>query len=231
MNAERRTTTVAGTSIPHALLLWSPPRRLMSGALTAIGARRASSVAALLTAPVGAAIRAAQRRQQRANQIYDPDIDRVKKPKRPLPSGRLTIAQVGFTNITYALALVLAWLVVPGRPAPSAGGAARMLGWWRWRSSAPISIGAAVPHQAPGDLGERRSRFRAVLLGRRLVVGENDGRPRAATSAAFRPVSPGRDDTKDFATWDRRGGCRTLPIQHGVRRAAWMISRRSSFRS
>ena len=23
---------------------------------------------------------------------------------------------------------------------------------------------------------------------------------------------------------DRRGGCRTLPIQYGVRRAAWMIS-------
>ena len=51
------------------------------------------------------------------NQIYDLDIDRVNKPKRPLPSGRLTIAQVWwFTNITYALALALAWLVVPDLP-------------------------------------------------------------------------------------------------------------------
>ena len=50
------------------------------------------------------------------NQIYDLEIDRVNKPKRPLPSGRLTIAQVWwFTNITYALALVLAWLVAPAR--------------------------------------------------------------------------------------------------------------------
>jgi 4-hydroxybenzoate polyprenyltransferase len=48
------------------------------------------------------------------NQIYDLDIDRVNKPKRPLPSGRLSIAQVWwFTNVTYALALVLAWLVAP----------------------------------------------------------------------------------------------------------------------
>ena len=36
----------------------------------------------------------------------------------------------------------------------------------------------------------------------------------------------GASTTKDFADMegDRRGGCRTLPIVYGVRRAAWMIS-------
>jgi len=36
----------------------------------------------------------------------------------------------------------------------------------------------------------------------------------------------GATTTKDFADMegDRRGGCRTLPIEYGVRRAAWMIS-------
>jgi len=36
----------------------------------------------------------------------------------------------------------------------------------------------------------------------------------------------GATTTKDFADMegDRLGGCRTLPIQYGVRRAAWMIS-------
>jgi 4-hydroxybenzoate polyprenyltransferase len=36
----------------------------------------------------------------------------------------------------------------------------------------------------------------------------------------------GATTTKDFADMegDRRGGCRTLPIQYGVQRAAWMIS-------
>jgi 4-hydroxybenzoate polyprenyltransferase len=36
----------------------------------------------------------------------------------------------------------------------------------------------------------------------------------------------GASTTKDFADMegDARGGCRTLPIEFGVRRAAWMIS-------
>jgi 4-hydroxybenzoate polyprenyltransferase len=36
----------------------------------------------------------------------------------------------------------------------------------------------------------------------------------------------GASTTKDFADMegDRRGGCRTLPLQYGVKRAAWMIS-------
>jgi len=36
----------------------------------------------------------------------------------------------------------------------------------------------------------------------------------------------GATTTKDFADMegDRRGGCRTLPIQYGVTRAAWMIA-------
>ena len=36
----------------------------------------------------------------------------------------------------------------------------------------------------------------------------------------------GASTTKDFADMegDRRGGCRTLPIVYGVKRAAWMIS-------
>ena len=36
----------------------------------------------------------------------------------------------------------------------------------------------------------------------------------------------GASTTKDFADMegDARGGCRTLPIQFGVQRAAWMIS-------
>ena len=49
------------------------------------------------------------------NQIYDLEIDRINKPARPLPSGRLSIREAWiFTWITYAVALVLAWLVAPG---------------------------------------------------------------------------------------------------------------------
>ena len=94
--------------------LVAPALGFMSGALTAIGAApREPWAPALLTAPfIGAAMAALLNAGNNAlNQIYDLDIDRVNKPKRPLPSGRLTIPQVWwFTNITYALALVLAWL-------------------------------------------------------------------------------------------------------------------------
>src|SRR5881394_1548003 len=103
--------------------LVAPALGFISGALTAVGAAPRESVSPGLLAPalIGAAMAALLNAGNNAlNQIYDLDIDRVNKPKRPLPSGRLSIPQVWwFTNITYALALVLAWLVVPGRPALS----------------------------------------------------------------------------------------------------------------
>src|SRR4029077_13843773 len=97
--------------------LVAPALGFVSGALTAVGAappepwspsllaapRVASAMAALLSADNNA-----------LNQIYALETDRINKPKRPLPSGRLRIAQVWwFTNVTYAAALVLAWLVAP----------------------------------------------------------------------------------------------------------------------
>src|SRR5690349_19962472 len=49
------------------------------------------------------------------NQIYDLDIERISKPKRPLPEGRLTIREAWlFTWVMYAFALLLAWFVSPG---------------------------------------------------------------------------------------------------------------------
>src|SRR5205814_5091386 len=96
----------------------APALGFVSGALTALGAApREPWSPGLLVAPfIGAAMAALLNAGNNAlNQIYDLEIDRVNKPKRPLPSGRLTVAEVWiFTNITYALALVLAWLVVPG---------------------------------------------------------------------------------------------------------------------
>src|SRR5207302_9128114 len=92
----------------------------VSGAATAIGAYpREPWSPALLVAPlVGSAMAAMLNAGNNAlNQIYDLDIDRVNKPKRPLPSGRLTIRQAWiFTAVTYVAALILAWLVVPHAP-------------------------------------------------------------------------------------------------------------------
>jgi len=158
------------------------------------------------------------------NQIYDLDIDRVNKPKRPLPSGRLTIAQVWwFTNITYALALVLAWLVAP---------AGRHECFWLVAIAVVCTYLYSVPPFRTKRLGIWANVTIAIPRGVLLKVA---GWSSVKTVVGVEPwyigcifglFLLGATTTKDFADMegDRRGGCRTLPIQYGVRRAAWMIS-------
>src|ERR1035437_9582359 len=91
--------------------LVAPALGFLSGAATAYGAApREIWHADLIAFPlVGALMAAALNAASNAlNQIYDLDIDRVNKPKRPLTSGRLSMGQAWlFTAISYALALAL----------------------------------------------------------------------------------------------------------------------------
>ena len=207
--------------------LVAPALGFVSGALTAIGAApREPWSPSLLTAPfIGAAMAALLNAGNNAlNQIYDLDIDRVNKPKRPLPSGRLTIAQVWiFTNITYALALVLAWLVAPG---------GRHECFWLVAVAVVCTYLYSVPPFRTKRLGIWANVTIAIPRGVLLKVA---GWSSVKTVIGFEPwyigcifglFLLGATTTKDFADMDgdRRGGCRTLPIQYGVRRAAWMIS-------
>src|SRR5262249_18896631 len=114
----RQSLARAYVDLARPFTLVAPALGFVSGALTAAGAApREAWSAGLLAAPlIGSAMAALLNAGNNAlNQIYDLDIDRVNKPTRPLPSGRLTVTQVWwFTNVTYAAALVLAWLVAPG---------------------------------------------------------------------------------------------------------------------
>ena len=199
----------------------------MSGALTAIGAApREPWRLGLLIAPlVGSAMAALLNAGNNAlNQIYDLEIDRVNKPKRPLPSGRLTTAQVWlFTNVTYALALVLAWLVAPQ---------GRHECFWLVLIAVVCTYIYSVPPLRTKRLGIWANVTIAIPRGVLLKVA---GWSAVKTvfgvepwyiGAIFGLFLLGATTTKDFADMDgdRRGGCRTLPIQYGVRRAAWMIS-------
>jgi len=158
------------------------------------------------------------------NQIYDLDIDRVNKPKRPLPSGRLTVPQVWwFTNITYALALVLAWLVAPR---------GRHECFWLVAVAVVCTYLYSVPPFRTKRLGIWANVTIAIPRGVLLkVAGWSSVKTIAGVEpwyigAIFGLFLLGATTTKDFADMDgdRRGGCRTLPIQYGVTRAAWMIS-------
>ncbi len=217
----------AYVDLARPFTLVAPALGFMSGALTAVGAApREAWSASLLVAPLlGSAMAALLNAGNNAlNQIYDLDIDRVNKPKRPLPSGRLTVPQVWrFTNAAYAAALVLAWLVAPG---------GRHQCFWLVLVAVACTYIYSVPPLRTKRLGIWANVTIAIPRGMLLKVA---GWSAVKTIAGVEPwyigaifglFLLGATTTKDFADMegDRRGGCRTLPIEYGVRRAAWMIS-------
>ena len=207
--------------------LVAPALGFVSGALTAVGAapREPWSSTLLVPAIIGSAMAAVLNAGNNAlNQIYDLDIDRVNKPKRPIPTGRISIAGAWwFSVVTYALALVLAWLVAPG---------GRHECFWLVAVAVVCTLLYSVPPFRTKRLGIWANVTIAIPRGVLLKVA---GWSSVKTIAGIEPwyigaifglFLLGATTTKDFADMegDRRGGCRTLPIQYGVRQAAWMIS-------
>ena len=207
--------------------LVAPALGFVSGALTAIGAhpREPFTLDVLTPALIGAAMAAIFNAGSNAlNQIYDLEIDRVNKPKRPLTSGRMTIAEAWrFTWVAYALTLILAWFVAPG---------GRHECFW----IVAIAVVATWIYSAPPLRTKQHGMWanitiaipRGVLL---KVAGWSAVKSVYGTEpwfigAIFGLFLLGASTTKDFADMegDRRGGCTTLPILYGVTRAAWMIS-------
>jgi chlorophyll/bacteriochlorophyll a synthase len=227
MTTRERGTLRAYVDLARPFTLVAPALGFISGALTAVGAApREPWSAALLVPPlIGSAMAALLNAGNNAlNQIYDLDIDRVNKPKRPLTSGRLTIAQAWrFTNVTYALSLVLAWFVAPQ---------GRHECFWLVAIAVVFTYIYSVPPLRTKRLGIWANVTIAIPRGVLLKVA---GWSSVKTVVGIEPwyigaifglFLLGATTTKDFADMegDRRGGCRTLPIQYGVRRAAWMIS-------
>ena len=207
--------------------LVAPALGFMSGALTAVGAApREVWTSSLLVPPILGSLMAATLNagNNALNQIYDLEIDRVNKPRRPLTSGRLTIAQARrFTWITYLLSLVLAWMVAPG---------GRHECFWLVVVAVMCTFIYSVPPLRTKRLGIWANVTIAIPRGTLLkVAGWSSVKTIMSIEAwyigaIFGLFLLGATTTKDFADMegDRLGGCRTLPIQFGVRRAAWMIS-------
>ena len=207
--------------------LVAPALGFVSGALTAIGAapRDPLTVGILVPPLIGSLMAAMLNAGNNAlNQIYDLEIDRVNKPTRPLPSGRLSVANVWvFTIVTYAVALILAWLVAPG---------GRHECFWLVAIAVVCTYLYSVPPFRTKRLGIWANVTIAIPRGTLLkVAGWSSAKTIVGVEpwyigAIFGLFLLGATTTKDFADMegDRRGGCRTLPIQYGVRRAAWMIS-------
>jgi 4-hydroxybenzoate polyprenyltransferase len=217
----------AYVDLARPFTLVAPALGFLSGAATAIGAfpPEAWRLGLIVPALVGSVMAAVLNAGNNAlNQIYDLDIDRTNKPQRPLPAGRLTIRQAwAFTALTYAAALVLAWLVQPG-------------GRHACFVIVVVAVVCTLLYSVPPFRTKRLGVWanvtiaipRGVLL---KVAGWSSVKTIAGVEpwyigAIFGLFLLGATTTKDFADMegDRRGGCRTLPIQYGVKRAAWLIS-------
>jgi 4-hydroxybenzoate polyprenyltransferase len=207
--------------------LVAPALGFASGAATAAGAspREPWHPDLLLYPFIGLVMAAVLNAASNAlNQIYDLEIDRVNKPRRPLPSGRLTPGAAWiFTWVTYAIALGLAWLVEPG---------GRHECFWIVLIATAITVLYSVPPFRTKRLGIWANVTIAIPRGVLLKVAGWSavktivGAEPWFIGAIFGLFLLGASTTKDFADMegDARGGCRTLPIIYGVRRAAWMIS-------
>jgi 4-hydroxybenzoate polyprenyltransferase len=225
MTPQSRASLLLEFSRPFTLV--APALGFASGAATAIGAAPAEPwrLEVVLFPCVGLIMAAVLNAASNAlNQIYDLEIDRINKPRRPLPSGRLSMQDAWqFTLATYAVALVLAWLVAPG---------GRHECFWIVLVATVITVLYSAPPFRTKRLGIWANLTIAIPRGVLLkVAGWSAVKTIAGTEpwfigAIFGLFLLGASTTKDFADMegDARGGCRTLPIIYGVRRAAWMIS-------
>ena len=207
--------------------LVAPALGFASGAATAAGAapREPWNADLLLYPFIGLVMAAVLNAASNAlNQIYDLEIDRINKPRRPLPSGRLSSREAWtFTLATYVVALGLAWFVEP---------AGRHECFWIVVVATVITVLYSAPPFRTKRLGIWANVTIAIPRGVLLkVAGWSAVKTIVGTEpwfigAIFGLFRLGASTTKDFADMegDARGGCRTLPIMYGVRRAAWLIS-------
>ena len=200
---------------PFTLL--APTIGFLSGA--AIAARGMPPAAAYIGAASAAILNAAS---NIINQYFDLEIDRINKPKRPLPSGRISIRAAWiFTILLYIASFVTAamvnvqfLLIVLFTAVVTYAYSGPPFRTKRWGILANLTI--ALP--------------RGCLL---MVAGWTSVRPDTMWTAEpwfigmiFGLYVAGAATTKDFSDMkgDAEGGCRTLPIVYGVRNSAKIIA-------
>lgn len=204
--------------------LVAPALGMLSGGVTALGAGEPLHVTArllfkiLLGTLMAATLNAAS---NGINQVYDLAIDRVNKPRRPIPSGRMGLREATIVSaVFYLLAGLLGALVN-----------------WQCFTLASIAAVMTLVYSVPPL---RTKRFGAlanitIALPRGLLLKVagwstvrdvlHDAEP-WTIGLVFGGFLLGATTTKDFADMkgDAADGCITLPVRFGPRKAAWMIS-------
>jgi 4-hydroxybenzoate polyprenyltransferase len=222
-----RARVYAELARPFTLLM--PTLGFFSGAVTAWGARHSRPpLTAEVVMPVVCGVLMAgifNAGNNALNQIYDLAIDRVNKPKRPLPSGTLTMRQAwGFTAVTYALTWLLAWLATPPGGRHECFWIVLVASLCTWMYSAPPL--RTKRHWLTANLTIALPRGMLLKVAGWSSVKTILGLEPWYIGSIFGLFLLGASSTKDFADieGDRAEGCRTLPIIYGVKKAAWMIA-------
>ena len=172
------------------------------------------------------------------NQIADLEIDRINKPGRAIPAGRVSLREAWRVTIGgYLLALLPTWFVVP-YPYVT----------WSAKLHAPVAAHICFFIYAAGMLFtliySLRAFGRTKCLGWLANLTIAIPRGTLLKVAGWSMVAPiwsaepwwigsifglfllGASSTKDFSDMDgdARGGCRTLPILYGPRRAIHLMA-------
>jgi 4-hydroxybenzoate polyprenyltransferase len=194
---------------------------IMSGAMIAMGDKGDFSLLwkGIVAGLTGALLNAAS---NAINQYYDLYIDRINKPGRPLPSGRMSSSQamafawilyvicfiLGLVvNVNYFIVVLISTLFTWGYSAPPV----------RFKNNGVLAnIAMAVPR---GFL---------MIVGGWIAIRPNEWMnptPWLIGLIIFLFVV-GAASTKDFADvkGDEAGGARTVVVVYGVRKAAWIVA-------
>ncbi|MDJ0838833.1 MAG: UbiA family prenyltransferase [Acidobacteriota bacterium] len=234
--------TLLAFARPFTLI--APMLGVISGALTALGSQHSLrpgfglteffliAIAALAAGILNAA-------GNGINQIYDLEIDRINKPERPLAGRKMSMRRAAvFTLITYFIGVGMTWIIVPFPQFDS----------WTDRLTAPLLYHECIVfyllaalftlvYSVPALGRTKRMTFGAhltIAIPRGLMLKVAGWSVLASVwhwepwyiGLIFFLFLIGAAGTKDFSDMegDRQGGCNTLPVRFGVRKAAWMIA-------
>ena len=205
-----------------------PAIGMVSGGLSALGANPTLSADGRFWTSVGigalmaAALNAAS---NVLNQIHDLALDRVNKPERPIPSGRLSVGEAyGLAVACYAIALVLAFIPRPSG-FPETGVIVLVTTVLTWVYSAPPVRARNSWWLGPLVIAVPRGLLLKVA-GWSCIAPVGSDREPWILGAVFFVYVIGAAPVKDFADLegDRRGGASSLPIRFGPKRAADIVA-------
>lgn len=232
-------------SLARPFTLLPPLLGIISGAVCAFGSAhnpdpsRAITLPVILTVALGSLCAAFLNAANNSlNQIYDLEIDRINKPRRPLVTGELSIRQGWiFTWVMYAMGILPTWLVVayPHNTltaklfAPLSAHECFFIYLAAFVSTFVYSVpafGRTKAHPIGANLTIAIPRGCLLKVAGWTMVAHANVLEPWFIGAIFMLFLLGAASTKDFSDMegDRAGGCRTLPIRYGVRNAAWMIA-------